>query len=225
MRLLLFGPPASGKGTQGDRLSERIGVPQVATGNILRAEVAMGTELGLRAREVMERGELVPDQLMIQLIGVRLRHPDCTRGFLLDGFPRTVTQARALDELQHSMEIGFDRVLYLTAPPDELVRRISGRLTCPICARSYFFDPDKPVPENCQQDGGLLFVREDDRPQTARRRISVYVENTLPVLDHYRDQGLVTEIDGCAPVDEVTDRILKALVTVESALRSGAEEL
>jgi adenylate kinase len=222
MRLLLFGPPASGKGTQGDRLSERMGIPQVATGNILRAQVALGTELGLRAKAVMERGELVPDQLMIELIGMRLRQPDCKRGFLLDGFPRTVAQARALDELQQSMDIALDRVLYLTAPADELVRRTSGRLTCAICGRSYFFDPDKPSPENCHEDGGLLFVREDDRPETARRRISVYVENTLPVLDHYRQQGLVTDIDGSVAVDEVTDRILQALVAVERASRRGA---
>jgi adenylate kinase len=222
MRLLLFGPPASGKGTQGDRLSERIGVPQVATGNILRAEVALRTELGLRVKAVMERGELVPDQLMIELIRKRLRQPDCGKGFLLDGFPRTVAQARALDELGQSMGMGFDRVLYLTAPAEELVRRISGRFTCAICGRSYFFDPDKPSPENCNQDGGLLFVREDDRPETARRRISVYLENTLPVLDHYLRKGLVIEIDGRAPVDEVTDRILQALVTVDRANRRGA---
>jgi adenylate kinase len=172
---------------------------------------------GLRAQAVMKRGELVPDQLMIELIRKRLRQPNCKRGFLLDGFPRTVAQARVLDELGKSMGIGFDPVLYLTAPADELVRRISGRLTCPLCGRSYFFDSDKPSPENCHEDGGFLVVREDDRPETALRRISVYVENTLPVLDHYRRQRLVTEIDGCAPVDEVTARILQALVTVERA--------
>ncbi|MDP9248691.1 MAG: adenylate kinase [Candidatus Dormibacteraeota bacterium] len=211
MRLLLFGAPASGKGTQADRLSERLGVPQVATGNILRAQVALRTELGVRAAALMERGDLVPDELMIEIIRVRLRQPDCAEGFLLDGFPRTVAQAEALDRLAQAMAIRMDRVLYLKVPDDELVRRISGRLTCMICNRSYFFDSGRPHPEACEEDGGLLLVREDDRPETARRRISVYVENTLPILVHYRDQSLVTEIDGLASVDEVTDRILSSL--------------
>jgi adenylate kinase len=211
VRLLLFGAPASGKGTQADRLSERLGVPQVATGNILRAQVALRTELGVRAAALMERGDLVPDELMIEIIRVRLRQPDCAEGFLLDGFPRTVAQAEALDRLAQAMAIRMDRVLYLKVPDDELVRRISGRLTCMICNRSYFFDSGRPHPEACEEDGGLLLVREDDRPETARRRISVYVENTLPILVHYRDQSLVTEIDGLASVDEVTDRILSSL--------------
>jgi adenylate kinase len=217
VRLLLFGAPASGKGTQADRLSERLGVPQVATGNILRAQVALRTELGVRAAALMGRGELVPDQLMIEIIRVRLRQPDCGGGFLLDGFPRTVAQAKALDRLAEAMAIRVDRVLYLKVPNDELVRRISGRLTCAMCNRSYFFDPGQPHPEACEEDGGLLLVREDDRPATARRRISVYVENTLPILDHYRGHGLVTEIDGLASVDEVSDRILSSLRSPDPA--------
>ena len=211
MRLLLFGAPASGKGTQADRLSERLGVPQVATGNILRAQVALRTDLGVRAAALMGRGDLVPDELMIEIIRVRLRQPDCAEGFLLDGFPRTVAQAKALDRLAQALATRINRVLYLKVPDDELVRRISGRLTCAICNRSYFFDSARPHPEACEEDGGLLLVREDDRPETARRRISVYVENTLPILHHYRGQGLVTEIDGLASVDEVTDRILSSL--------------
>ena len=211
MRLLLFGAPASGKGTQADRLSERLGVPQVATGNILRAQVALRTDLGVRAAALMGRGDLVPDELMIEIIRVRLRQPDCAEGFLLDGFPRTVAQAKALDRLAQALATRINRVLYLKVPDDELVRRISGRLTCAICNRSYFFDSARPHPEACEEDGGLLLVREDDRPETARRRISVYVENTLPILDHYRGQGVVTEIDALASVDEVTDRILSSL--------------
>src|ERR1700724_3984550 len=137
MRLLLFGPPASGKGTQSDRLSERLGIPQVATGNILRAQVALRTEVGVRAAALMERGDLVSDELMIEIIRVRLRQPDCAEGFLLDGFPRTVAQAKALDRLAQAMAIRIHRVLYLKVPDDERVRRISGRLTCAICNRSY----------------------------------------------------------------------------------------
>src|SRR2546421_5533937 len=220
MRLLLFGPPASGKGTHADRLSEHLGIPQVSTGNILRAQVALRTELGLEARRLMERGELVPDQLIIDIIEVRLGKPDCSPGFVLDGFPRTVAQAQALDRLAGSKGMRFDRVLYLAVPEEELVRRVSGRLTCSICGRTYHFEPDQPQPDHCEEDGGLLLVREDDRPETARRRILVYLQNTYPVLDHYRKQSLVSEIDGCGPIDEVGQRILDALG--RSGLQSGA---
>jgi adenylate kinase len=220
VRLLLFGPPASGKGTHADRLSEHLGIPQVSTGNILRAQVALRTELGLEARRLMERGELVPDQLIIDIIEVRLGKPDCSRGFVLDGFPRTVAQAQALDRLAGSKGMRFDRVLYLAVPEEELVRRVSGRLTCSICGRTYHFEPGQPQPDHCEEDGGLLLVREDDRPETARRRILVYLQNTYPVLDHYRKQSLVSDIDGCGPIDEVGQRILDALG--RSGLQSGA---
>lgn len=211
MNLLLFGPPASGKGTQADLVSERLRIPQVATGNILRAEVAHGTALGVEAGGFMARGDLVPDRLMIEIIRVRLREPDCARGFILDGFPRTLAQADALDRLVADMGLRFDRLVLLDVPEDELVRRISGRLTCPICGRSYFFPHAAPHPEDCLADGGLLFTRPDDHPETARRRIAVYLENTLPVLDHYRAKGLVSSVDGIATVAEVTERILQVL--------------
>jgi adenylate kinase len=220
VRLLLFGPPASGKGTHADRLSEHLGIPQVSTGNILRAQVALRTELGLEARRLMERGELVPDQLIIDIIEARLGKPDCSRGFVLDGFPRTVAQAQALDRLAGSKGMRFDRVLYLAVPEEELVRRVSGRLTCSICGRTYHFEPGQPQPDHCEEDGGLLLVREDDRPETARRRILVYLQNTFPVLDHYRRQSLVSEIDGCGSIEEVGQRILGALG--RSGLESGA---
>jgi adenylate kinase len=168
----------------------------------------------------MERGELVPDQLIIDIIEVRLGKPDCSRGFVLDGFPRTVAQAQALDRLAGSKGMRFDRVLYLAVPEEELVRRVSGRLTCSICGRTYHFEPGQPQPDHCEEDGGLLLVREDDRPETARRRILVYLQNTYPVLDHYRKQSLVSEIDGCGPIDEVGQRILDALG--RGGLQSGA---
>jgi adenylate kinase len=168
----------------------------------------------------MERGELVPDQLIIDIIEVRLSKPDCSRGFVLDGFPRTVAQAQALDRLAGSKGVRFDRVLYLAVPEEELVRRVSGRLTCSICGRTYHFEPGQPQPDHCEEDGGLLLVREDDRPETARRRILVYLQNTFPVLDHYRRQSLVSEIDGCGSIEEVGQRILGALG--RSGLESGA---
>jgi adenylate kinase len=221
VNLLLFGPPACGKGTQADLLSERLGIPQVATGNILRAELASRSQLGLEAKAFMEHGDLVPDGLMIEIIRERLGRPDCQHGFLLDGFPRTVGQAQALEELVSSLGLQFDRVLYLTAPNDELVRRISGRLTCPLCGRSYFFDPERPRPDHCEGDGGLLFVRDDDRPETARNRIAVYMTNTLPVLDFYRPRGLVSEVDGRGSVVEVAQRLVGALDQVPEGARGA----
>ena len=211
MRLLLFGPPASGKGTHGDRLSESLRIPEISTGNILRAQVSLRTPLGLEAGRLMERGELVPDQLMVDIIEERLRRADCHRGFLLDGFPRTVAQAIALDRLLQAMGVRFDRILYLAVPEEELVRRISARLTCSVCGRSYAFDHTQPRPDHCEDDGGLLLIRDDDRPETARRRILVYIENTFPVLDHYRAQGLVSEIDGRGSIEVVAKRILAVL--------------
>ena len=211
LNLLLLGAPASGKGTQADLLAARLDIPSIATGNILRAELAERTELGLCAQAYMQRGELVPDELMIDIIRERLRGSDRRDGFLLDGFPRTVPQARALDALAASMATGFDRVLYLNVPEAELIRRITTRLTCPGCGRSYGFGPDQPRPLACEADGRDLIVRADDRPETAQRRIAVYLENTLPVLDHYREQGLVAEIEGIGSVEEVSRRMLRAL--------------
>ena len=211
LNLLLLGAPASGKGTQADLLAARLDIPAIATGNILRAELAKRTELGLRIQAYMQRGDLVPDTLMIDIIRKRLRGSDLRDGFLLDGFPRTVPQAGALDALAASMATGFDRVLYLNVPQAELIRRITTRLTCPGCGRSYGFEPDQPRPLSCEADGRDLIVRADDRPETAQRRIAVYLEKTLPVLDHYRKQGLVAEIEGIGSVEEVFRRMLRAL--------------
>jgi|GEM_PF-276839 len=219
LNLLLLGAPASGKGTQADLLAARLDIPAIATGNILRAELAERTELGLRVQAYMQRGDLVPDALMIDIIRERLRGSDCRDGFLLDGFPRTVPQARALDALAASTATGFDRVLYLNVPEAELIRRVTTRLTCPGCGRSYGFEPDQPRPLGCEADGRDLIVRADDRPETAQRRIAVYLEKTLPVLDHYRKQGLVAEIEGIGSVEEVSLRMLRALPTRPAAQR------
>ncbi len=211
VKLLLLGAPASGKGTQADFLSERLDIPSIATGNMLRAELAQRTELGLRAEAHMQRGDLVPDALMIDIIRERLRRSDRSEGFLLDGFPRTLPQARALDALAASSGIGFDCVLYLKVPEPELIRRIASRLTCSGCGRSYFFEPEQPRVRSCAVDGMDLTVREDDRGKTVKRRIAVYLQNTLPVLDHYREQGLVAEVDGVGSVEEISQRMLRAL--------------
>jgi adenylate kinase len=219
LNLLLLGAPASGKGTQANLLAAGLDIPAIATGNILRAELAERTELGLRVQAYMQRGDLVPDALMIDIIRERLRGSDRRDGFLFDGFPRTVPQARALDELAESMATRFDRVLFLNVPEAELIRRVTTRLTCPGCGRSYGFEPYQPRPLSCEADGRDLIVRADDRPETAQRRIAVYLEQTLPVLAHYRKQGLVAEIEGIGSVEEVSRRIMRALPARPAAQR------
>lgn len=212
MDLLLFGAPGSGKGTQGQFLRERYGVPPISTGDILRAEVKAGSELGVEANSYMERGELVPDELVIDMIKKRLNEPDCSQGFILDGFPRTVPQARALDAVMDSMGRSFDRVLSLEVPIEELVARLSGRLVCSCCGHSYHVRNNPPRrPGTCDIDGCRLLEREDDSPQTARRRIEVYLRDTMPVLEYYRrEPGLVVPIDGTGSIDDIRYRLLAA---------------
>jgi len=184
----------------------------VATGDLLRNEVRAGTELGRRAKVYMDRGELVPDAVMLELFRRRLEQPDCERGVLLDGFPRTVAQARELDRMLVGLGRRMDHVVFLRVPESVLVRRLAGRLTCPSCGRTYHVELAPPkVNAVCDVDGTALVQREDDRPETARRRITVYLEQTLPVLEHYREQGVVSDVDGTGSIEEVQVRILAAI--------------
>lgn len=210
--LILYGAPGSGKGTQAELLRNEFSIPQISTGDILRAEAAAGTELGRKAKEIMDRGDLVPDHIMIGIIRKRLVEPDCANGFILDGFPRTIPQAEALDAMMYELKREFDRVLYLRVDVEELVARLSDRWLCPKCGRTYSRRAKPPAPGNrCREDGAELVQREDDRPEAARRRIEVYLRDTMPVLDHYRPRGLVAEIDGEGDVEEIHRRILAAL--------------
>jgi adenylate kinase len=212
MNLLIFGAPGSGKGTQAEFIKDRFGVPQVATGDILRSEKRKKTELGLKAQEFMDAGKLVPDELVIAMLEKRLAQPDCQEGFLLDGFPRTRPQAEALDRMMRGHGRRFDRALYLAVPLEKLVERLSGRWTCPECGRTYHLKFNPPANDTrCDADGHELYQREDDTPETARTRIQVYLDDTLPVLDHYRGDGIVREIDGDRPIEEVRAGILEAL--------------
>ncbi len=184
----------------------------MATGDLLRNEVRAGTELGRRAKVYMDRGELVPDAVMLELFRRRLEQPDCERGVLLDGFPRTVAQARELDRMLVGLGRRMDHVVFLRVPESVLVRRLAGRLTCPSCGRTYHVELAPPkVNAVCDVDGTALVQREDDRPETARRRITVYLEQTLPVLEHYREQGVVSDVDGTGSIEEVQVRILAAI--------------
>ena len=205
MNLLLYGAPGSGKGTQANMLRMHFGIPHIATGDMLRAEIQAGTELGRRAQPILAAGQYVSDEIMIGMIRNRLRQPDCEPGFIIDGFPRTVPQAAALDTLMGELGKRFDKVIYLKVPVEELLRRLSGRLVCPTCQRTY-----PPGTAACAADGSALVQREDDKPEAVRPRIEIYLEKTVPVLDHYRVERLVSEIDGRGTIDEISRQVLAA---------------
>ena len=206
MNLLLYGAPGSGKGTQANMLRSRFGIPHIATGDMLRAEIQAGTELGRQAQPILAAGKYVSDDIMIGIIRNRLRLPDCEPGFIIDGFPRTVPQAEALDALIEELGQRLDRVIYLKVPVDELLRRLSGRLVCPACQRTY-----PPGTVACEADGSALVQREDDKPEAVRPRIEIYLEKTVPVLDHYHSGALVSEIDGRGTIDEISAQVLHAV--------------
>ena len=218
MNLLLFGAPGRGKGTQAEFLKARYGIPQLSTGDIFRAEARKGTELGRRVEAIMKSGELVPDELTIQIVRARLQEPDCERGCIFDGFPRTIPQAEALDALMAELGRRFDRALYLVAPPEELIARLSGRLSCPTCGRTYhrLFNPPA-AGDTCPVDGTQLIQRKDDTEDTARTRVTVYLRDTVPVIDYYRAEGLVVEIDALQTIDEVREQIERAIERPEAA--------
>lgn len=209
---MLYGAPGSGKGTQADVLCERFSIPHIATGDILRAEVRSGSELGRRAKAIMDSGALVPDEVVIDIVRARLQQPDCAAGFVLDGFPRTLPQAEGLDRVLLDLGRSIDRIIYLRVGQDELVARLADRWICPTCGRTYSLRENPPAEGmTCAEDGTKLIQRDDDKPEAVRKRIQVYEEETLPVLDHYRPTGLVREVDGVGEVADVTARILHAL--------------
>jgi adenylate kinase len=187
-------------------LRTKFGIPHVATGDMLRAEIQAGTQLGRQAQPILAAGQYVSDDIMIGIIRNRLRRPDCEPGFIIDGFPRTVPQANALDTLMVELRKRFARVIYLKVEIDELLRRLSGRLVCPQCQRTY-----PPGTKECAADGSELVQREDDKPEAVRPRIEIYLEKTVPVLDHYRAAGLVSEIDGRGTIEEITAQVLAAV--------------
>ena len=206
MNLLLYGPPGSGKGTQAGMLNDRFDIPHISTGDILRAEVKAGTPLGKQAQPIMARGDYVPDEIMIGIIRNRLAEPDTGNGFILDGFPRTIPQAEALDRLLTEIGKEFDRVVYLRVETPELVKRLAGRMTCPVDQKTY-----PPGATTCPADGAALIQREDDKPEAVRQRIEVYLSKTLPLLDYYRSRELVSEIEGVGTIEEIHSRVLKAV--------------
>jgi len=213
MNIILLGPPGAGKGTQAKRLEDAFGLVQLSTGDMLRAEVAAGSELGKEAKSVMESGGLVSDELVIGIISSRIDQPDCKSGFILDGFPRTTAQAEALDAMLDDKGIKLDKVIELEVNDDAMVERICGRYTCSKCGKGYHDTFEKPKKEGvCDSCGATDFTRRaDDNEETVRSRLTAYHEQTAPIAKHYSNKGALTGVDGMAPIDDVTAQ-LKAIV-------------
>lgn len=211
MYLILLGPPGAGKGTQAEQLKEELKLPHVASGDLFRENLKNETELGLLAREYMDKGELVPDDVTIAMVRDRLQQPGCERGAIFDGFPRTQAQAQSLDEMLAEWGQKLDGVLYIAVPDEELVRRLSGRWICRQCQTPYHTVFSPPAREGvCDACGGALYQRDDDKPETVRARLKVYHQQTSPLIDYYRRAGLLVEVDGTGDIETVSANLLEA---------------
>ncbi|VUT26875.1 MAG: Adenylate kinase [Candidatus Methanolliviera sp. GoM_asphalt] len=212
MNIILLGPPGSGKGTQAKLIEERCGIPQISTGDMLRKAVENKTELGIKAKNYMDSGALVPDELVIMITEERLKAEDCRDGFILDGFPRTVTQAEALDEVLNKMNKKIDNALNIEVKEDDIIRRMSGRRICKGCGASYHIIFNPPNEENiCDLCGGELYQRDDDKEETVRNRLKVYKDQTEPLINYYREKSVLRSIDGGRKIEEINQLIEEIL--------------
>ncbi|MBO4385177.1 MAG: adenylate kinase [Clostridia bacterium] len=207
MKLILLGPPGAGKGTQAERIAERYSIAHISTGDMLRAEIKAETPLGVEAKSLIDRGELVPDEIIIGMVKNRIGMPDCENGFLLDGFPRTIAQAESLMGFT-----GIDRAVCIEVPDESIVGRMSKRRVCPNCKRTYTVDvlePDEDGGYTCLDCGTKLIARDDDRPETVQHRLNVYAEQTFPLIDFFEARELLSRVDGDKSMDEVADSIFE----------------
>jgi len=212
MNLMLFGAPGAGKGTQAKFLIEKYGIPQISTGDILRAAIADKTDMGMEAKKFMDEGKLVPDSTIIGIIKDRLAQDDCTKGFILDGFPRTLPQAQALNELMKNMDISLDKVISLNVPDELIVGRIIGRRVCSQCGASFHVEFNPSKQENiCDYCEGELIARKDDNADTVKSRLEAYHKQTAPLIAFYTNMGVMVELDGTKDVSEVTADMIAAL--------------
>ena len=216
MRIVLVGPPGAGKGTQAQFIASHLAIPRISTGDIFRYNVTSNTELGRKAREYMERGDLVPDEVTVAMVRDRLAEDDAQEGFLLDGFPRNVPQAETLKKMLAEIDVKLTVVLELEVDEDEVVRRLSGRRTCRRCERVWHVLYDPPARTGiCDDCGGELFQRDDDSEETIRHRLEVYAEQTSPLIAFYADEGILIGIDATGLVEDITDRAIEALRHVD----------
>ena len=212
MRIILLGAPGVGKGTQADFIASKYHVPKISTGDLLREGVAKQTALGLKAKAFMDRGDLVPDDVVIGLVQEKLGASECAAGFLLDGFPRTVAQADKLSDLLTAKGLSINHVVHFVLPQEEIVRRLSGRRNCSTCPAIYHIESIPPKEEGvCDQCGGALVQRSDDRPETVQSRLTVYEQQTAPLIDYYKRKHLLFELDGSGSVETVQDRLVELL--------------
>lgn len=212
MRLVLLGAPGAGKGTQAKKLIEKYSIPQISTGDILRKAVADGTPLGKEAKSYMDKGELVPDSVVIGIIRERLKENDCKKGYILDGFPRNVAQAKALDDMLKSLNSPLDFAISIDVSFDELMKRLTGRRTCKKCGQMYniYFTPPKKNGV-CDKCGGELYQRDDDKEETIRKRLEVYEAQTAPVIGYYREKGILKSVPGTGSIDDIFNKIISIL--------------
>ncbi|RKO67174.1 adenylate kinase [Desulfofundulus salinus] len=212
MKLLIMGPPGAGKGTQAEMLVKELNITHISTGDMFRAAIKEGTEMGKKAKEYMDKGELVPDNVVVGMVRDRLQKPDCKKGFLLDGFPRTLAQAQALDDTLQTMGIRLDAVINIAVPRDKLMARLTGRRVCRGCGASYhiLFNPPQ-VEGKCNSCGGELYQRSDDNEEAVANRLDVYEAQTQPLIDYYAGKGLLKNINGDQEIKKVLEDILASL--------------
>lgn len=212
MKIIMLGAPGAGKGTQAIKIAEKYGIPHISTGDIFRANIKNGTELGKKAKEYMDKGSLVPDELTCDLVVDRIHQDDCANGFVLDGFPRTIPQAEALDKALTKDNEKMDFAIDIEVPDDSIVKRMGGRRACVNCGATYHVVSAPPKVEGiCDHCGGKLTVRDDDKPETVQHRLSVYHEQTQPLIDFYKKAGILHSVDGTKQLDEVFADVVKIL--------------